>query len=133
MLYPLYDYYRKRDCNLDEIVDHFVSTFYAKRYGVDKAYEVFEKIISSDKIKNLCGQSATRGIAPNYVDFSSVVHSILWFIFKSNLTIALATLYSILYWDEKINTVYCMKSDEDVKEDAIKIFDKFQIYEDMTY
>ena len=100
---------------------------------MDKAYEVFEKIISSDKIKNLCGQSATRGIAPNYVDFSSVVHSILWFIFKSNLTIALATLYSILYWDEKINTVYCMKSDEDVKEDAIKIFDKFQIYEDMTY
>ena len=32
MLYPLYEYYKNRDLTLDEIVDHYVTRFYAKKH-----------------------------------------------------------------------------------------------------
>ena len=132
MEYPLYEYYKNRSLTLDEIVDHYVTRFYAKKHDGRDVLKVLNKINESDKIKNLCGQSATRGIAPNYVDFSTCVHSIFWFAFKPTDTIVLATLFAILYWDERINRIYYLKPSDEVRDDAIKVFKKFQIYGDLS-
>lgn len=32
MEYPLYEYYKNRSLTLDEIVDHYVTRFYAKKH-----------------------------------------------------------------------------------------------------
>jgi succinate dehydrogenase flavin-adding protein (antitoxin of CptAB toxin-antitoxin module) len=132
MLYPLYEYYKNSDLNLDEIVDHYVSRFYSKKHDGKKVLKVLSKVRESSKIKNLCGQSATRRIAPNHIDFASVINEILWFAFKSNMTQALGVLFAIMYWDEKINKVYSLKDEIDVRDDAIKIFKKFSVFGDMT-
>jgi hypothetical protein len=132
MQYPLYEYYMLSSLTLDEIVDHYVTHFYSKKHSREDVMKVLTKIKESSKIKNLCGHSATRKIAPNYVDFATTINEIIWFVFRSNMTQALGVLFAILYWDEKINSVYSLKSDEDVRDDAIKIFKKFSIYEEMS-
>ena len=132
MQYPLYEYYMLSSLTLDEIVDHYVTHFYSKKHSGKDVMKVLTKVNESSKIKNLCGQSATRKIAPNYVDFATTINEIIWFVFRSNMTLALGVLFAILYWDEKINSVYSLKSDEEVRDDAIKIFKKFSIYEEMS-
>ena len=132
MLYPLYDYYKKSSLTLDEIVDHYVTRFYARKHNGKDVLKVLTKVKESSKIKNLCGESATRRIAPNYVDFASVINELLFFMFKSNMTQALAVLFAALYWDERVNSVYHLKSAEDLKDDIIKIFKKYSICEEMT-
>lgn len=131
MLYPLYEYYKNSDLNLDGIVDHYVTRFYSKKHDGEKVLKVLSKVRESAKIKNLFGQSATRRIAPNYIDFASVINEIFWFAFKSNMTQALGVLFAIMYWDEKINKVYSLKADNEIRDDAIKIFKKFSIYEEI--
>lgn len=132
MNYPLYNYYLNSGLTFDEVVDHYVTHFYAKKHDGKDVLKVLNKIKESDKIKNLCGQSATRGIAPNYVDFCSCVHSILWFTFKPTDTVVLATLFATLYWDERINRIHNLKPSDEVRDDAIKIFRKFQIYGELS-
>ena len=132
MQYPLYYYYKNRDMNLDEIIDHYVTRFYAKKHDGKAVLNVLNKVRNSSKIKNLCGQSATRRLAPNYVDFITTINEMVLFMFRSNMTQALAVLFAALYWDEKINSVYHLKTDEELRDDIIKVFKKLSIYEEMT-
>lgn len=132
MQYPLYEYYKNQDMNLDEIFDHYITSFYIKKHDVKSTISVLNKVRSSSKIKNLCGQSATRKLAPNYVDFITTINEMVSFMFRSNMTQALAVLIAALYWDEKINSVYHLKSEEDLRDDIIKVFKKLSIYEEMT-
>lgn len=132
MLYPLYEYYKNRDMNLDEIVDNYVTRFYAKKHDGKAVLNVLNKVRKSSKIENLCGQSATLRLAPNYIDFLNTINEINWFIFRSNTTQALAVLFAALYWDEKINSVYHLKTDEELRDDIINVFKKLSIYEEMT-
>lgn len=132
MQYPLYEFYKNRSLTLEQVIDHYVTRFYAREYNGKDVLKVLTKVRESSKIKNLCGQSATRRIAPNYIDFASTINEMIWFVFKSNMTQALGVLFAALYWDEKINSVYHLKSADDLKDDIIKVFKKFSIYEEMT-
>lgn len=132
MEYPLYEYYKNHSLTLDEIVDHYVTRFYAKKHDGKAVLNVLNKVRNSSKIKNLCGQSATRRLAPNYIDFITTINGIVWFMLRSNMTQALAVLFAALYWDEKINSVYHLKTDEELRDDIIKVFKKLSIYEEMT-
>lgn len=132
MLYPLYNYYKNSKLSLDEIIDHYVTRFYCKKHDGKTVLNVLNRVKSSSKINHICGLSATRKIAPNYVDFASAINETIWFVFKSNMTHALAVLFAALYWDETINSYYHLKSSEDLREDIIKIFQKYQIMEEMT-
>ena len=132
MEYPLYEYYKNRSLTLDEIVDHYVTCFYAKKHDGKTVLNVLNKVRNSSKIKNLCGQSATRRLAPNFIDFIATINGIVWFMLRSNMTQALAVLFAALYWDEKINSVYHLKTDEELRDDIIKVFKKLSIYEEMT-
>ena len=132
MLYPLYEFYKNRDLTLDEIVDHYVTRFYAKKHDGKAVLNVLNKVRDSSKIKNLCAHSATRRLAPNYIDFITTINEIVWFMFRSNMTQALAVLFAALYWDEKINSVYHLKTDEELRDDIIKVFKKLSIYEEMA-
>ena len=100
MLYPLYNYYKNSKLSLDEIIDHYVTRFYCKKHDGKTVLNVLNRVKSSSKINNICGLSATRKIAPNYVDFASAINETIWFVFKSNMTHALAVLFAALYWDE---------------------------------
>ena len=132
MLYPLYDYYMQSDMSLEEILKHYICRFYLKKNGTDKAEKVLRKVSESSKMNKLFEQSARQWIAPNYVDFCSVINEMIYFIFKSNSTQALAVLAAAIAWDKQINQHAHLKNANAVRDDAIKIFKKYSIYEDMT-
>lgn len=132
MLYPLYEYYLQSDLSLEEILKHYVSRFYLKKNGTDKVEKVLRKVSESSKMNKLFDQSARQRIAPNYVDFGSVINEMMYFMFQSNSTQALAVLAAAIAWDKQVNQLARLKNVKAVRDDAIKIFKKYSIYEDMT-
>lgn len=132
MQYPLYDYYYASDLTLEEILKHYIHNFYLRTHGRDKAEKVLNKVSDSSKMKNLFDQSAKQGIAPNYVDFGSVINEMMYFMFQSNSTQALAVLAAAIAWDKQVNQYAHLKNRDDVRNDAIKIFKKYSIYEDIS-
>lgn len=131
MQFPLYDYYLASEMTLEQILKHYIKYFYLRKYGSDKAEKVLYKVSQSSKMQKLFDQSASQGIAPNYIDFGSVINEIMYFMFQSNETQALAVLAAAIAWDKKVNHFETLKSDYDLRNDAIKIFRKYSIYGDM--
>ena len=76
--------------------------------------------------------NANQNIAPNYVDYASVINEIMYFMFQSNETQALAVLAAAIAWDRKVNHFGMLKDEYDWRNDTIKIFKKFSIYGEMT-
>ena len=132
MQYPLYEFYLKSDLSLEEIQKHYTEHFYLKTHGRDKAEKVLAKVSASNKMNELFETSLRRRVAPNYIDFGSVINGIMWFMFQSNSTQALAVLSAATAWNRKVNCIANLKSDKDLRDDTIKIFKKFSVYEDMT-
>lgn len=132
MLYLIYDYYYNSDLSLLEFLKDYTENFYLRKYGRDKVEKVLYKVSDSSKMNDLIKESKIRGIAPNYIDFGSVVNEIMWFMIQSNRTQALGVLAAAITWDQKVNCVENLKSERDLRDDTIKIFKKFSIYEDMT-
>lgn len=132
MLYPLYNYYLESNLSLEEILKHYISNFYLRKHGRDKAEKVLYKVSDSSKMKVLYNTSVQKEIAPNYVDFCSVINGMMYFMFQSNSTQALAVLAAAITWDKKVNRYARLKSQRDLRDDTIKIFSKFSIYEEMT-
>ena len=132
MLYPLYNYYFASDMTLEQILKHYISNFYLKKHGRDKAEKVLYKVSESSNMQKLFDYSVSHNIAPNYVDFGSELNGIMYFMFQSNETQALAVLAAAIAWDRKVNHFAMLKDECDLRNDTIKIFKKFSIYGDMT-
>ena len=118
--------------SLEEILKHYIKNFYLRKHGSDKAEKVLYKVSESDKMNKLFADSARQGIAPNYVDFGSVINSMMFFMFQSNETQALAILAAAITWDRKVNFGGLLKDEFDLRNDTIKIFKKYSIYGDMS-
>lgn len=132
MLYPIYDYYIESSMNLEDILSHYVEHFYLRKYGRDKYEKILKKISESDKIRKLFDQSYYQRLAINHIDFGETLNSIMWFMFQSNDTQAVAVLAMAVFWDTNVNSHLHLKSDMELRNDALKIFKKFSIYGDMT-
>lgn len=130
MQFPLYNYYLESDLALEEIIDNYLG-FYIKQYGRDKAQAVARKVMNSSKIAALDAFSVQQHAMPNYIDFGSAVNETLWFVFQSNKTQALAVLIAAKLWDQRVNSVHHLGSPQRLRDDALKIFLKYSIYEEM--
>lgn len=132
MQYSLYTYYSHSSLDLYQIREHFLEHFYLKRNTKDKATKILKAIVGSNKINGLLQESAYKNIAPNYEDFLTTICSMWKFMFRTNETLALATTDAALRWDIEVNSELHLMSPGDLKNEIIKVFDKFSIYEEMT-
>lgn len=132
MLYPLYDYYYASDMTLEEIMEHYIKSFYLRNYGSNKVEKVLRKVAESSKIQKLYDYSANLNKTPNFIDFGSVINEMLYFMFQSNKTHVLAILAAAIGWDKKANRLGFMKEECDFRNNIIKIFRHYSIYEEMT-
>ena len=132
MLYPLYDYYYASDMSLVDILKHYIKFFYLRKHGRDKAEKVLYKVSESSKMQKLFELSASQNVAPNYIDFGSVINEMLYFMFQSNETQALAVLAAAITWDKKVNHFGILKNEDDLRNDTIQIFKKYSIYGEMS-
>jgi hypothetical protein len=132
MQYPLYEYYYASDMTLEQILKHYIKCFYLRKHGRDKAEKVLYKASESSKMQKLFEDSVNQNIAPNNVDFASVINEIMYFIFQSNETQALAVIAAAVAWNIKVNNRGLLKDEYDFRNDIIKIFKKYSLYGEMT-
>ena len=132
MLFPIYNYYYESSMNLDDILTHYVENFYLRKYGKDKYEKIQKKLSDSGKVRSLFEESYQKKLAINYVDFCTTVNSIMWFMIQSNETQAVAVLAMASLWNKKVNSHLHLTSERAMRDDALKIFKKYNIYKDMT-
>lgn len=132
MLYPIYDYYHESSLTLEEVLHHYVENFYFRKHGRDKFDKILKKLSESSKVRSLFDESYQKRLALNNVDFGATVNSIMWFMIQSNETQAIAVLAMALFWNTNVNSHLYLKTDRELRDDALMIFKKFQIYGDMT-
>lgn len=132
MEYSLYTYYKNSSLNLYQVRKHYVEHFYCKRHNRNVANGVLKSIASSSKITRLIKESISNRILPTYKDFLSTICSMWKFMFKPNDTDALATIDAALRWDIEANSLLELCTPEELKNEMIKVFEKFSIYEEMT-
>ena len=132
MQFPIYDYYIDSSMRLEDILSHYVENFYLRKHGRDKYEKILKKLSDSNKVKKLFDQSYNQKLAINYVDFGATVNEMMWFMFQSNETQAVAVLAMAVFWNTNVNSHLHLKSEKELRDDALKIFKKFSIYGDMT-
>lgn len=131
MEYPLYEYYLSSTLSLEEIVDDFVADYYLAHHGRTKVDKIFRKVMSSSKIASIDAFSIEKQLMPSFIDFGAAVNSVLWFAFQSNETQALAVLYAFVNWSKRVNSKYNFCTEEELRDEALKIFKKYNIVEEM--
>lgn len=132
MLYPIYDYYHESSLTLEEVIHHYVDNFYFRKHGRDKFEKIQKKLSESTKVKSLFNESYKRKLALNNVDFGATINGMMWFMFQSNETQSVAVLVMAMLWNKNVNSHLSLKTERQLRDDALMIFKKFQIYGDMT-
>lgn len=132
MLYPIYDYYHESSLTLEEVLQHYVEKFYYRKHGRDKFDKILKKLSDSNKVRSLFDESYQKRLALSNVDFGATINEMMWFMFQSNETQAVAVLAMALSWHTNVNSHLYLKTERELRDDALMIFKKFQIYGDMT-
>ena len=131
MLYPLYNYYYESNLTLSEIIENFIN-IYTRKHGRDKVNKIIHKVKDSTKIAALDSFSIQKRVLLNYVDFGSAVNATMWFMIQSNTTQALAVLIAAQLWHERVNSIYQFGSYRELRDNALMILKKYDLYEDMS-
>ena len=132
MQYSLYAFYSHSDMDLYQVRKHYLEHFYYQKHSRNEAENVLKSVVGSSKVGRLIEESIEESIVPTCENFMNVICSMFKFMFKSNETTALAVIDAALRWDIEVNQEMHLVSSEELKQDIIKVFDKFSIYEEMS-
>lgn len=92
---------------------HFIYQHGAAKF--DKAYSA---VVNSDKYKSLLSWSKTKRDYLGGADYSNMINSIFYFMFKNNETTAMGVLIAIKYWNDNVNAYMGLCPDSKVNEIA---------------
>ena len=132
MQYPLYELYSRSSLDLYEVRKHFLEHFYYQNHSRNAAENVLRNIVSSSKVSRIIEESFSKLIVPSYMDFLTVINSMFKFMLRSNDTQVLATIDAALRWDIEVNAKLHLTTSEELKQDIIKVFQKNQVYKELT-
>lgn len=132
MQYPLYDYYKRSNLNLLGIIAHYAKCIYQKHYGRDKTDKVLKKALAIKGMKPIYEYSLQNRRMPSVQFIGEWVNGNLWFLVQSNKTQALAVLFIMQQWQHDVNEEYFFEHFDDVRDEAIKVFKMYSIYEEMS-
>lgn len=132
MEYSLYTYYKNSSLNLYQVRKHYIEHFYSKHHSRNEVLGITKSIASSSKVSRILRESMSYKVVPTYTDFLSTICSMLKFMFKSNETDALAAIDAALRWDIEVNSLLELCTSKELKDEMIKVFEKFSIYGEMT-
>jgi hypothetical protein len=96
--------------------------YYIARNGSNKFEKIFDDIINSPKINQIFQWSVNNQKAPTSMDFLIVVHSMSYFIIAKNETRAMGAIVALYYWNERINKIYHLVSDQDMSDKIKSVF-----------
>lgn len=132
MKYSLYQYYSQSPLSLYEVRRHFLWNFYCQDHSRNDARKVLKAVVASSKIGRIIDKSLQKKLVPNYREFLSAIKGMFKFWFCSKETLVLATIEAILKWDIVANKKLKLKTQEELKQDTLKVLKKYLIRKEVS-
>lgn len=128
----LYQYYSQSPLSLYEVRRHFLWNFYCQDHSRNDARKVLKAVVASSKIGRIIDKSLQKKHVPNYREFLSTIKGMFKFWFCSKETLILATIESILKWDIVANKKLGLKTQEELKQNALNVLKKYLIHKEVS-
>lgn len=128
----LYQYYSQSPLSLYEVRRHFLWNFYCRDHSRNDARKVLKAVVASSKIGRIIDKSLQKKYVPNYREFLSAIKGMSKFWFCSKETLVLATIEAILKWDIVANKKLGLKTQEELKQDALNVLKKYLIHKEVS-
>lgn len=128
----LYQYYSQSPLSLYEVRRHFLWNFYCQDHSRNDARKVLKAVVASSKIGRIIDKSLQKKHVPNYREFLSTIKGMFKFWFCSKETLILATIEAILKWDIVANKKLGLKTQEELKQDALNVLKKYLIHKEVS-
>lgn len=128
----LYQYYSQSPLSLYEVRRHFLWNFYCQDHSRNDARKVLKAVVASSKIGRIIDKSLQKKYVPNYREFLSAIKGMFKFWFCSKETLVLATIEAILKWDIVANKKLGLKTQEELKQDALNVLKKYLIHKEVS-
>ena len=128
----LYQYYSQSPLNLYEVRRHFLWNFYCQNHSRNDARKVLKAVVASSKIARIIDKSLQKKLVPNYRQFLSAIKGMFRFWFCSKETLILATIEAILKWDIVANKKLKLKTQEELKQDTLKVLEKYLVHKEVS-
>jgi len=112
----------------------YYSKLYIQEYGADKIQKIAAKVKSSNSLNRFINELFLLR-KPCTIDLIVyAINRIFFFIFSSNKTQAIASLFTLCQWQDKVNLKLMILDDDDLKEIAVGIVEKLGAsYPDMEF
>lgn len=128
----LYQYYSQSPLSLYEVRRHFLWNFYCQDHSRNDARKVLKAVVASSKIGRIIDKSLQKKYVPNYREFLSAIKGMFKFWFCSKETLILATIEAILKWDIVANKKLGLKTQEELKQNALNVLKKYLIHKEVS-
>lgn len=128
----LYQYYSQSPLSLYEVRKHFLWNFYCQNHSRNDARKVLKAVVASSKIGRIIDKSLQKKYVPNYREFQSAIKGMFRFWFCSKETLILATIEAILKWDIVVNRKLGLKTQEELKQNALNVLKKYLIHKEVS-
>ena len=128
----LYQYYSQSPLSLYEVRRHFLWNFYCQDHSRNDARKVLKAVVASSKIGRIIDKSLQKKHVPNYGEFLSAIKGMFKFWFCSKETLILATIEAILKWDIVANKKLGLKTQEELKQNALNVLKKYLIHKEVS-
>lgn len=128
----LFQYYSQSPLSLYEVRRHFLWNFYCQNHRRNDARKVLKAVVASSRIGRIIDKSLQKKLVPNYKEFLSAIKGMFRFWFCSKETLILATIETILKWDIVANKKLGLKTQEELKQDALNVLKKYLIHKEVS-
>ena len=128
----LFQYYSQSPLSLYEVRRHFLWNFYCQNHSRNDARKVLKAVVASSKIARIVNKSLQKKLVPNYREFLSAIKGMFRFWFCSKETLILATIEAILKWDIVANKKLKLKTQEELKQDTLKVLEKYLVHKEVS-
>lgn len=128
----LFQYYSQSPLSLYEVRRHFLWNFYCLNHSRNNARKVLKAVVASSKITRIVNKSLQKKLVPNYRQFLSAIKGMFRFWFCSKETLILATIEAILKWDIVVNKKLKLKTQEELKQDTLKVLEKYLVHKEVS-
>lgn len=128
----LYQYYSQSPLSLYEVRRHFLWNFYCQDHSRNDARKVLKAVVASSRIGRIIDKSLQKKYVPNYREFLSAIKGMFKFWFCSKETLILATIEAILKWDIVANKKLGLKTQEELKKNALNVLKKYLIHKEVS-
>lgn len=104
-----------------EVLLHNMYSSFIREFGQRKFDKIYDKIHSSNKVREFIIKSKRLGLAPYLTHNIELLNEIPYFIFSRGQTMAIGALILLEKWDQEVNQQSLISNSEELRSRAVFI------------